>query len=63
MENRPSIAQDEGRTRRESDRVAGRLAAHGAGARPNILALIRREWPWARPRLTVFSPHVSIGSF
>ena len=19
------------------------------GARPNILALIRREWPWARP--------------
>ena len=33
--------------------VAGRLAAHGAGARPNTLAIIRSEWPWVRPRLKV----------
>ena len=29
--------------------VARRLAAHGAGARPNTLAIVRSEWPWPIP--------------
>ncbi len=34
-----------------SRRVAGRLAAHGAGGASNTLAIVRSEWPWVRPRL------------
>ena len=42
-----------GAIRAASRAVAGRLAAHGAGGRPNILAIVRSEWPWARPKLNV----------
>ena len=42
-------------------RVCSRLTV--LGARPNIDAIARSEWPWVRPRLTVCVTQVRVALF